>query len=232
MINPCFHFRKFDIYHDRCAMKVGTDGVLLGAWVNTENAKRILDAGTGSGLIALMLAQRTNADIDAIEIDDSGFEQAKMNVKNSSWSDRIHVIHSDYNNHISGQPYDIIVSNPPFFRNSLKAPLKGRNLARHDETLTWEQLIKKSAELLTPEGRLSVILPYEADGAFDALCWQYKLCITRRCEVSTTEGNPPRRLLLEFSRERTMTEHTSMAIETREHIRTTAFSSLTSDFYL
>jgi len=232
MSSPCFHLKKFDVYHDLCAMKVGTDGVLLGAWVNTENPKRILDVGTGSGLIALMLAQRTNAKIDAIEIDISGYIQAVKNVAESTWPDRIKVINADFGSYLFEDNYDIIVSNPPFFRNSLKAPSKGRSLARHDETLTWKQLIDKSAGLLSPDGRFSVILPIEADGVFDAICWQYKLYLTRRCAVITTEGNDPKRLLLEFSFKRTMTEHTNLTIETSEHRRTTAFSNITSDFYL
>jgi tRNA1Val (adenine37-N6)-methyltransferase len=232
MKSSCFHFRKFDVYHDLCAMKVGTDGVLLGAWVNIENSKRILDAGTGSGLIALMLAQRSDAKIDAVEIDTSGYEQAKKNVALSPWADRINVIHSDLNDYNPGNLYDVVVSNPPFFRNSLKTPKRTRNLARHDISLSWEQLIKKTSNLLTSEGRFSVILPIEAEGVFDAICWESKLYITRRCEVSTTEGGSPKRLLMEFSFKRTNTEHTRLAIETADHHYTTAFETLTSDFYL
>jgi len=232
MSNPCFHFRRFDVFHDLCAMKVGTDGVLLGAWVSTGEEKRILDVGTGSGLIALMLAQRTNALIDAVEIDDSGFEQAARNVLCSPWPDRVLVKHADYRDFTSSYKYDLIVSNPPFFRNSLKTPSKKRNLARHDESLTWEQLIIKSAELLDFNGRLAVILPFEAYGSFESICWQHKLYLIRRCEVSTSEGRSPKRLLLEFSHERTITEHTCMAIETGDHSRTVCFSTLTSDFYL
>jgi len=232
MSNSCFHFKQFDVYHDRCAMKVGTDGVLLGAWVNPLQNGRILDVGTGTGLIALILAQRTDALIDAVEITAEGAEQASLNVANSPWSERISVIRADYNYYTSDQSYGLIISNPPFFRNSLKAPSKGRKLARHDDMLSWEHLIEKSAELLSPKGRFAVVLPYDKDGVFENLCWQEKLFLVRRCEVSTIEGQSPKRLLLEFSPERNETEHSILAIETPQHQRTTEYTAITSDFYL
>jgi len=231
MGNPCFHFKQFDICHDRCAMKVGTDGVLLGAWAQTDTSGRILDIGTGSGLIALMMAQRTQASIDALEIDRAGAEQARDNVLKSPWSERIHVVCT---NAVTWQaePYDLILSNPPFYRNALKTPIPERKLARHDDTLTWEQLTKLAGRLLSPAGRLSVVLPVDAEGVFTSLCWQQMLYLSRRCAVSTICGHPPKRLLLEFSNEKRSIQHSSLSVETPEHYRTPEFSALMADFYL
>jgi tRNA1Val (adenine37-N6)-methyltransferase len=144
MSNPFFHFKQFTIYHNLCAMKVGVDGVLLGAWADCRNAGYILDAGTGSGLIALMLAQRSNAIIHAIDIDENSCNQAEINFTNSPFHDRLSVEHISFQNYFPPVRYDLIVSNPPYFANSLKSPDKNRNLARHDEFLPIEVLIKKA----------------------------------------------------------------------------------------
>ncbi|MDP4278038.1 MAG: methyltransferase [Bacteroidota bacterium] len=232
MGNPCFHFKRFDVYHDRCAMKVGTDGVLLGAWADVLHAGRILDVGTGSGLIALMVAQRTEkASIDALEIDPEGAGQAKENFTKSPWPDRLNLVQADA---VTWQaaPYDLIVSNPPFYRNALKAPSHRRKLARHDDTLTWEQLAKLASRLLTKGGKLAVVLPAEADQLFDAICWDETLYLVRRCDVSTRPGQPPKRLLLEFSTEKTPMQRSALTIETDDHIYTDDYSFLTADFYL
>lgn len=232
MSSNCFHFKRFDVFHDRCAMKVGTDGVLLGAWVNIKDEKRILDAGTGSGLIALMLAQRSKSEIVAIEIDKSGFEQATENVAHSPWSERIKVIHEDLMVFKSIEKFDLIVSNPPFFRNSLKAPTKVRTQARHDESLTWDQLVEKATSMLNPMGRLAVIIPFEGFAFFESMCIQNKLYLKRKCEVSTKPDKPPKRLLLEFSLESLSPEYSSIALGNSDNSRTSAYSDLTSDFYL
>lgn len=232
MSSNCFHFKRFDVFHDRCAMKVGTDGVLLGAWVNLKDEIRILDAGTGTGLIALMLAQRSKAEIVAIEIDRSGFEQATENVARSPWAERIKVIHDDLRIYKSSEKFDLIVSNPPYFRNSLKAPLKVRTQARHDESLTWDQLVEKAASMLNPLGRLAVIIPFEGFTFFESICIQNKLYLKRKCEVLTKPGKQPKRLLLEFSHESLPTEYSCFALGNSDNSRTSAYSDLTSDFYL
>lgn len=232
MSSDCFHFKRFDVFHDRCAMKVGTDGVLLGAWVNLNDKNKILDAGTGSGLIALMLAQRSHADIIAIEFDKSGFEQATENVSRSPWTERIKVIHEDLRVFKSSVKFDLIVSNPPYFRNSLKAPLKVRTQARHDDSLSWDQLVEKASSMLNPLGHLAVIIPFEGFSLFESTCFQNKLYLNRKCEVSTKPDKLPKRLLLEFSRESLPPEHSFIVLGNSDNSRTTAYSDLTSDFYL
>ena len=139
-----FKFKQFTVWHDKCAMKVGTDGVLIGAWVNLNNAKRVLDVGAGTGLIALMTAQRCDAEIVGIEIDENASIQAKENVSSSPWANRIAIENIDYNDYTSNELFDVIISNPPFFENSLKSNQANRNTARHDISLSFAQLISKT----------------------------------------------------------------------------------------
>lgn len=217
-------------------MKVGTDAVLLGAWLSVEGVTRVLDVGTGTGILALMVAQRTNqalipVSIEAIELDPDAAGQAGENAANSPWADRVRVVAADATSW-SAQPYDLIVSNPPYFRESLKAPLAGRNLARHDDTLSWEELVALTDRLLTPSGRFALILPVEAEGVFEALCWERGLFLRRQCAVSTREGFPAKRLLLEFSREHGSVAYDALSIQTSHHQLTAAFAGLTAEFYL
>jgi len=212
-------------------MKVGTDGVLLGAWTNPGNAARILDVGSGSGLIALIMAQRGEAEVHGVEYDNEAFKQATENAAASPWSDRLHFFEADFN-HYSNGLYDLIVSNPPFFRESLKAPGKERNQARHTDTLSYESLVRKSAEMLSPDGRFTVILPAKSSEYFDDLCWQNKLYLSRRCEVISVEGLAPKRTLLEFSRNRSTIVRTVLVLENSDHHRTKEFKALTADLYL
>lgn len=231
MSSPSFRFKQFEVFHDRCAMKVGTDGVLLGAWVEPLDAARILDVGTGCGLIALILAQRSQAEIVGVEFDAQAAEQAAENARNSPWSNRIRMVHADIRTYKS-QPFDLIVSNPPFFQNALQAPKAERNRARHDVTLSYEELIANAASLLTSEGRLAVVLPYDAAPEFEAVCWSNGLFPKRSCAVSTIEGKSPKRILLECSKQRCSTEHTTLAVGGKANVRSEAYSALTSDLYL
>ena len=162
MANPFFTFKQFTIRHDRCAMKVGTDGVLLGAWTSVDHSHRLLDIGTGTGLIALMLAQRCpQAFITAIDIDAEAVEQARENALSSPWKDRVEVLLQDICTFPANQQFDTIVSNPPYFIDSLKCPDDQRNTARHTDTLDAERLLASVARLLTDDGRFSIILPAE-----------------------------------------------------------------------
>lgn len=231
MGSPSFRFKKFEVFHDRCAMKVGTDGVLLGVWVDPGDAKRILDVGTGSGLIALILAQRSEAAIDGVEFDAEAAAQASENAACSPWPERVHISESDFAGYTNGF-YDLIVSNPPFFRESLKAPVKERNQARHTDTLSYEMLIRRSAQMLTSRGRLSVILPFDSADDFEGICWQNNLFLSKRCDVVSVEGLKPKRVLLEFSVNRSIIERSLLVLENAEHKPTEAFAALTADFYL
>ena len=161
MSNSYFKFKKFTIWHDKCAMKVGTDGVLLGAWVNVDNATKILDIGTGTGVVALMLAQRSDAEIIGIEIDSDAAEQASCNANESSWRNRIKIINQDFIHYNSKELFDVIVSNPPYFKNSIKSNDDKRNLARHVSSLNYQMLVEKAASLLLPTGSFSIIVPFD-----------------------------------------------------------------------
>ncbi|MDD4922038.1 MAG: methyltransferase [Bacteroidales bacterium] len=231
MGQPSFRFKQFEVFHDRCAMKVGTDGVLLGAWVVPGEAKRILDVGTGSGLIALILAQRSTAFVDGVELDADAAGQAAENVAASPWRERVHIYEEDFNGYANGF-YDLIISNPPFFRKSLKAPVKERSQARHTDTLGYGMLVEKSAEMLMPDGRFAVILPADSADDFEEICWQNKLYLSKRCEVISVEGLAPKRMLLEFTRQRSITHRASLIIETLEHKYSESFSAMTADLYL
>lgn len=156
-----FQFKQFSIDDSNCAMKIGTDGCLLGAWAEVTDSNSVLDIGTGSGIIALMLAQRSKAMIDAVEIDHEAYKQAMKNFHESHWRTRLNAIHSSIQEYVKSctKKYDLIVSCPPYFLNSLKAPDKKRRLARHADSLTFEELITGSLRLLKPEGKFCTIIP-------------------------------------------------------------------------
>ncbi|MDR2968461.1 MAG: methyltransferase [Tannerellaceae bacterium] len=233
MANPFFKFKQFTVFHDKCAMKVGTDGVLLGAWTNTADAANLLDAGTGTGLIALMLAQRTNAAIDAIDIDEGACRQAAENVAGSPFSGRIRIIHSSFVGFQPGRKYDLIVSNPPYFSQSLKSPDDKRSQARHDDSLPLPDLIAGSKEMLSENGRIALILPVEQEGKLDGLLTQYGLHRIRQTNVMPVVNGQIKRILIELSA--TPNPHCApdcLAIERERHKYTKEYEALTRDFYL
>ena len=208
-------------------MKVGTDGVLLGAWVSLRGDERTaLDVGTGTGLIALMLAQRSAAlTIQAIDIDPAAAEEAAANFAASPWATRLSaraVSLQDF----SGGPFDLIVSNPPFFKASLKAPDAQRRAARHDDTLPPADLIAAAAQLLSPSGRLAVIYPPEEARAFVLEAEAAGLYLSRLTRVISVAGQAPKRHLMEFSRTPGMPAFDDLVIGSPEYL------SLTGDFYL
>lgn len=231
-----FQFKQFSVYQDRCAMKVGTDGVLLGAWVDVANAKNTLDIGTGTGLIALMMAQRSVSTlITAIEIDSEAACQATENVLNSPWKDRIEVVNADLLDFNCSKRYDVIVSNPPYFSQSLQSPDKQRTLARHNDHLTYSALIQKVATLLSENGRFSVIIPYDHKDEFIQLASQSRLYLQRIVAVKTTPTSVFRRVLLEFSFVESIVEQLKveeLLIERERHQYSTEYINLTKDFYL
>ncbi len=186
MSNPFFQFKQFTIRHDKCAMKVGTDGVLLGAWAGTESCSRILDVGTGTGLIALMLAQRSKAVVDAIDIEADACLQAQENAESSLFAGRINVFHSDLVDfaQASTHLYDLIVSNPPYFVDSLKCPNLQRNTARHTDTLTLEDLLQYSRKLLAPQGRIALSCLTTRKIVL-RIVFKHKICFFRRKSPSS-----------------------------------------------
>ena len=223
-----FRFKQFFIEDSKCAMKVGTDGVLLGAWSPTGT--HILDVGTGSGLIARMLMQRCpEAEVEGIDIDEAAVDQARENgvrafeARLQDWRWEI------------GNCYDLIVSNPPYFQNSLKNPDEGRKAARHTDTLSYEELVKHSARLLREGGQLALILPAELEAEIRQIAGAAGFVLTHVTRVYSKETKPARRVLLSFEMSRSRDPKTTtdkLVLEDEKGGRSAAYSELTKDFYL
>ncbi|WP_040976707.1 tRNA1(Val) (adenine(37)-N6)-methyltransferase [Necropsobacter massiliensis] len=231
--NHGFTFKQFHINHDRCAMKVGTDGVLLGAWADVSDAKTLLDLGTGTGLIALMLAQRTAAHcrISAVEIDDAAFLQAKENVRHSPWADRISIYHQDIADFAAkcGEKFDIITANPPYFQPGSDCRSGQRSRARYMLDQCHADWLNLAAACLNDNGRIHFILPFEAG---ETLQKQTALFCLHRCEVVTKTGKMPQRLLLTFAKQPQPTVHERLTIYDENHHYQPEFIRLIQDFYL
>lgn len=230
-----FKFKQFTVHHDLCAMKVGTDGVLLGAWAHAHNPGHILDIGTGSGLIALMLAQRFDARITAIDIDKNAFMQAEINFNNSNWQNRLQASHISLEEYelSNTTKFDLITSNPPYFIDSLKNPDKNRQTARHAENTFHEDIIRFSVEFLSPSGKLCIILPVVEGELFIETATKHQLHCTKKTAVIPKPQSAAKRLLLEFSKEHSGCENSTLTLETtNRHEYSPEFTSMVKDFYL
>jgi len=232
-----FHFKQFSIEQDRCAMKIGTDGVLLGAWTPIENNPfSILDIGAGTGVIALMLAQRSHAEqIDALEIDEEAYEQSVDNFENSPWSDRLFCFHAGLDEFVEEpeDEYDLIVSNPPFYTDDYKSDNEQRDLARFADAMPFEDLIEAADLLLSENGILAVIIPYKEEQNFLALAKDYELFPLKITHVKGTPTTEIKRSLLAFSRNENVSfPIDELIIETSRHQYTSEYIELTKDFYL
>lgn len=235
MAKDAFQFRQFVVHQDRCAMKVGTDGTLLGAWADVpEEAVRLLDVGTGTGLIALMLAQRfPGASVTAIDIDPSAVEQASENVAASPFASRIEVMAADICQFDTLQHFDAIVCNPPFFENALHCPDAQRAIARHTTQMTYWALMHAARRLLTEAGRLSVIIPDNFRSRMASEAALQGLFLTRQFAVRTTPQKLPRRYLLEFRKTPVdVVVRADVVLETKPHERSTWYQSIMQDFYI
>lgn len=230
-----FTFKRFHIDHSRCAMKVGTDGVLVGAWSRLSDADRILDIGTGTGLIAVMAAQRApHARITAIEIDGACVAQARENAASSPWGGRIEVLETPLQGFFPAERFDAIVSNPPYFEESLLPPDERRTVARHTCSLSFAELAQGAARLLSDNGRFSLILPAVEAGRFVSAA-RGLLYVCRRCEVWTTPSSGVRRVMLEMAAQppKQLPETGRLVIEDGEEARySREYRALTRDFYL
>lgn len=232
-----FHFKQFSIHHDRCAMKIGTDGVLLGAWTPLYDAKHILDVGTGTGVIAIMLAQRSklNAAIDAIELDEVAYGQAIENIDDCKWRNQITAVHSTLQNFnkLYSNKYDLIVSNPPFFHQGSKPKDKNRNQARHTAMLPHDDLIVCSKSLLKETGLLSIILPFDEGNNFIYIAEGLGLYCQHSVAVKPKIDKPVERLLLSFSKTKPIEmvkEKLTIQYEQRNDY-TPEYIALTKEFY-
>src|ERR1700752_3281199 len=182
-----FVFKKFTVFQHDSAHKVGTDAVLIGAWAQVEKAKSILDIGTGTGIIALMMAQKSQAHIDAIDIEQSSYKQACENVKHASWQERISVQQISLQDYVKSceKKFDIIITTPPYFVDSFKAPDEERSHARHNDTLPFADLIDGVKHLLEPNGKFYIILPTKEAGDFKHLAEKKGLHLSKRMRVKT-----------------------------------------------
>ena len=231
-----FKFKQFTIYQDRCAMKIGTDGVLLGAWTNISNSpESILDIGAGTGIIGLMLAQRCYADtIDAIEIDEDAFEQCVENFEASPWADRLFCYHSSLDEFLDevDDKYDLIISNPPFYSEEVSSGDRARDLARQNSSLPFNLHLKGVSELLSENGSFAIVIPYKEEKSVLQEALKFGLYPVRLLHVKGHPDSEVKRSLLEFHFKNDEVLTNELIIEKSRHEYTEDYINLTKDFYL
>lgn len=235
MSDPYFQFKQFSVRHDKCAMKVGTDGVLLGAWAGPPAQGKILDVGTGCGLIALMLAQRCNLQIHGIEIDLQAAEQARENIARSTWKNQITIHHASFEQftHSTGYTYHMIITNPPYFVNSLAAPGLKRTNARHQTELRIETLFSGVHQLLHPDGKFYIIYPSDKEKDLMLHGSVHDLYPHDINYIQPAPALPPKRIIVAFGRKKITPNTSYIAIETgTRHNYTKEYKKLTKDYYL
>lgn len=232
-----FQFKQFTVQQDRCAMKIGTDSVLLGAWCPIDNNPfSVLDIGAGTGVLSLMLAQRSNAEqIDSLEIDENAYEQCVDNFENSPWSDRLFCFHAGLDEFIEEpeDEYDLIISNPPFYSEDYKSDNVQRDLARFQDALPFENLVEAAEVLLSENGIFAVIIPFKEEEKFTELCAKVELFPVKITRVKGSQNTPIIRSLLAFKRYELATLIVDeLVIETERHHYTDDYIELTKEFYL
>jgi len=232
-----FHFKQFTIQDEKSAMKIGTDAVLLGAWCPIDNnPKTILDIGTGTGILSLMLAQRSASEqIDAIEIDENAYEECVENFENSPWSDRLFCFHAGLDEFVEEpeEEYDLIICNPPFYAEDFKSKNESRDLARFQDAMPFEDLIEAADLLLSENGIFSVIIPFKEEENFINLCAEVELFPTKITRVKGSDKTAIVRSLLAFKRfELSVLDADELIIEINRHEYTNDYINLTKDFYL
>ena len=236
-----FNFKQFSVNQERCAMKIGTDGVLLGAWTPLiNNPFNVLDIGAGTGILSLMLAQRSNAApnnvgiIDAIEIDEDAYEQCVENFEASPWGDKLFCFHAGLDEFVDEpeDEYDLIISNPPFYTDDYKSDNTSRDLARFEDALPFEELIEAAALLLSDNGIFSVIIPFKEEERFVSMCKELDLFPLKITRVKGTPTSEIKRSLLAFCRIEQTALIDELVIEISRHNYTPEYIELTKDFYL
>lgn len=228
-----FRFKQFAIRQTHAAMKVGTDGAMLGAWVDLSNAKTILDIGTGTGIIAMMLAQRSSLSlIDAIEVDEQAVIDAEFNFRNCPWPDRINLIHSSLQSFDTVTKYDLIVSNPPFFENSLKSSSHQKKTARHTDSLHYTEILRFAKNNLAKKGKVALVLPVENAEKCIEYAEENNLFLSRVCKVKPIPHKQYHRFLFVLSKEKTELIEEELVIETgKRHDYTDQYIEMCKSFY-
>jgi len=237
MANTYFKFKQFTIQQAHCAMKVCTDACLFGAWVANEltaikQISNCLDIGTGTGLLSLLLAQKTTAFIDAVEIDKAAFDQAKENFNQSPWSERLALINTDITTFDTNKKYDCIISNPPFFEGDLKSSNSYKNAAKHDTTLTLQQLLQVVDKTLQQKGYFAILLPYHRADFFIEEAAKSTLYLTKKVLVKQTPTHEYFRAMLLFSRQQKNVSNEEIIIKNEANNYTEIFTGLLKDYYL
>ncbi|WP_218598240.1 tRNA1(Val) (adenine(37)-N6)-methyltransferase [Polaribacter sp. NJDZ03] len=234
-----FKFKEFIIQQDKTAMKVGTDGVLLGAWCSVDAyPDTILDIGAGTGVIALMIAQRCDAmTIDAVEVDENAYEQTVANFEESDWGDRLYCYNATFTEFAEEiaeeeETYDLIVSNPPFYTDDFETEDTARNKARFTSSLSFDELIVGVSKILSKNGNFSVVIPFKEEESFINLAKENNLFLNRICRVQGNKTSEIKRCLLAFSFDETEIQEESLIIEIERHKYTEYYINLTKDFYL
>jgi tRNA1Val (adenine37-N6)-methyltransferase len=229
-----FQFKQFALSDERSPMKIGTDAVLLGAWVNCSHAHQILDIGTGCGIISLMLAQRSNARILALEIDTASSEQCRDNFMDSPWADRLAVRNISLQEFCkdSDAGFEVITCNPPYFHNSLRSPDAGRSLARHNDSLTQHDLLLAANFLGAQDMRFNVVLPFYQSEGFTELAADYGLHCARKLSIRTFAGSPVVRVLLEFRRSKRSPESFTLILRNEDGQYSEEYRMLTKEYHL
>ncbi|MBO6880940.1 methyltransferase [Winogradskyella sp.] len=235
-MNKPFQFKQFTVNQDQCAMKIGTDGVLLGAWTSVDhNPFNVLDIGAGTGILSLMIAQRSNAEqIEAIEIDDDAFEQCAENFENSPWNDRLFCFHASLLEYIEAvdEKFNLIICNPPFYSEDYKTEDKARNLARFSDAMPMEHIIFAVINFLSENGIFSIVIPHKMENTFIEEASLIGLFPNRILRVKGNPNSEIKRSLIEFSYSETATKISELIIETERHQYTDDYINLTKDFYL
>ena len=232
MSNNYFKFKQFTIVQDGCAMKVGTDGCLLGGWFDCSKSKNIIDIGCGSGLIAIMAAQRCDALVTGIEIDSNAAIQAEENVKNSPWSERIKIVNCDFLEYRTSKRFDTVVCNPPYFVNSLKCDRSQRTLARHSDSLNCKEFFAKCAEISTDTATVNIIIPSDIAEEWFSAAKGNGFNASRITHIKTTPKKAPKRVLMEFSRSETATNEKTIIFEDGRGEYSEDVKNILRDFYL
>ncbi|MBS0016641.1 MAG: methyltransferase [Arthrospira sp. SH-MAG29] len=229
-----FQFKQFTIFQDRCGMKVGTDGVILGTWTDIKSVHNILDIGTGSGLIALILAQRSPAKIDAVEIDKDAYIQAGENLANSPWRSRLKIHHNSIQKYADfcDIQYDLIISNPPFFANAYKPNNHQIALAKHSDSLSQLDILQVTTKLLKPTGKLAIIYPTAAAINFQDIAPTFGLYCDRQLLIKPTATHSVKRIIMELSKHQKTCHTHTLIIEKSRHIYSEEFIALIRDFYV
>lgn len=238
MPNSYFQFKQFTVHQERAALKVSTDSCLFGAWVSEEvkskklKVKNVLDIGAGTGLLMLMLAQKIDAFIDGVEIDQPSYEQVKENLNASPWKERLHLFLGDVKEVHFKKRYDLIISNPPFYEGDLKSSTTNRNIAMHDEGLKLDELLKVVDENLGDEGCFAALLPYHRADRFITDAEVYHLHMAKRTDVKQTVNHSFFRTMLLFVKNKVKPEKDSMSVKDDKNGYTPEFIELLKDYYL